>query len=116
MKKVLYFFAVAFCLIVINNLTHSIVDLWQKQSFLVAAQQSLQQEKQKNQQLQQQLKKISQRQFIEEQARDKLLLVQPGEEVVLLPTGVLQSVQTVPSQSITPTKPHWQEWWDFLFD
>lgn len=94
---------------------HSIVDTWQKQTFLTSAQKSLEREQLKNKQLHQQLNRVSQAQFVEEQARDKLLLVKPGEELVLLPS--IQSNQTEQSSTKleNTNKPHWQEWWDIFF-
>jgi cell division protein FtsB len=114
MKKFFFFFTVIVCLIIINNLVHSIVDTWQKQKYVVEAQNSLKLEQQHHAQLDQQLKKISQKQYVEEQARDKLLLVKPGEEIVLMPSNIPSSAPT--SQSLADTnKPHWQEWWEYFF-
>ncbi|HUD44095.1 MAG TPA: septum formation initiator family protein [Patescibacteria group bacterium] len=114
MKKTLIFLAIIISLLIINNLIHSIIDLWQKQSFLTSASQSLSREEEKNRQLQAQLKKVSQEQFVEEQARDKLLLVKPGEEIILLPTGMIAQSGSA-SQASATAKPHWQEWWDLFF-
>ena len=97
-------------------MSHSIIDLWQKQAFLTTAQANLQKEKVKNQQLQQQLKVVSQKQFIEEQARDKLLLIKPGEEVVLIPTEMQPQSQSVSAPQDMSEKPHWQEWWNYFFN
>jgi len=115
MKKVILFILVAICLVIINNLVHSIIDLWQKQEFLTTAQANLQQEEQQNKKLQNQLKVVSQKQFVEEQARDKLLLIKPGENVVLIPTGMLPQGTQSNTNGEVIEKPHWQEWWEYFF-
>jgi cell division protein FtsB len=115
MKKTLFFIAVVLSILIINNLVHSIIDLWQKQSFLITASQSLKREEKKNQELQSQLKKVSQKQFVEEQARDKLLLVKPGEETIILPTGMIAQPSSN-LQSSASSKPHWQTWWELFFN
>jgi len=116
MKKTIFFLIVAISLLIINNLTHSIIDLWQKQSFLTTAQSNLQKEQTKNQQLKQQLKVVSQKQFVEEQARDKLLLIKPGEKVVLIPTEMMPRDQQLHNTENVSVKPHWQEWWEYFFN
>ena len=102
-------------MVIINNLVHSIIDLWQKQSFVTIAQKNLQQEQQKNQLLQHQLKTVSQQNFIEQQARDKLLLVKPGEQLVLIPSELIPSPIQLPKPKDTKKVAHWKEWIDYLF-
>ncbi len=116
MKKASFFIIVAICLVIINNLAHSIIAIWQKQAFLTTAQANLQKEEQKNQQLQSQYKIVSQKQFTEEQARDKLLLIKPGETMILIPTGMLPKEEQINTNGQPVEKPHWQEWWEYFFD
>lgn len=112
----IFVIVVAICLLIINNLSRSIIDLWQKQAFLSTAQSNLQKEEVKNQQLKQQLKRVSQKQFVEEQARDKLLLIKPGEEVVLIPTDMLPPDTNSDTNKKVKNKPHWEEWWSYFFN
>jgi cell division protein FtsB len=114
MKKVLFFFIIILCVFIINNLIHVIFTTWQKQHFLVTAQNDLQKEQQKHQQIEQEFKKVSQKQFTEEQARDKLLLVKPGEQIVIIPTQMLPKVPDT-TQETKLSKQHWQEWLDYFF-
>ena len=113
--KQLGFFAIIFVsVIIINNLSHSIYTLWQKKSLLLDARQELVIEQTHNQGLKKQLAIVNKPQFIEEQARDKLFLVRPGEGVIVIPSEYLQaSPSAVPKPP--DTRPNWQKWWDVFF-
>ena len=112
MKKILFFIVVIICLLAANNLLGSIYTTWQKQAFLTEAERDVAQEEQRHQALQKQLKMVSQQEFVEEQAREKLLLVKPGEQLVLIPTGLI--VPTPKPQGVGVTQPHWQEWLEYF--
>lgn len=115
MKKLLVIFTIIICLIAINNLAHSIMQTWEQQSYLVNAQNSLKQEQLHHAQLEQQLQKVSQKDFVEEQARDKLLLVKPGENLVLVPSGMI-SPSLDKTEQPAVQEPHWKEWWNYFFN
>lgn len=112
MKKALFIVAVIVLLFIINGLLHSIYDLWHKQDLLTSAQKQLQQEQQKNQKLKGELSYVSSQQFIEEEAHNKLFLVKPGEQEVL----ISQKTSGKSSNSKQPQNiPNWQQWLNLFF-
>jgi cell division protein FtsB len=112
MKKVLFIVTVIILLLVINNLVHSIYDLWHKQDLLTRAEEELVSEQQLNQKLKAELSFAKTNAFIEEEARNKLFMVKPGEEPVLIPGDLLKAYS--PAKP-APTIPNWQKWWNLFF-
>jgi len=106
-KKVLYYAAVALCLVIINNLAHSIYDLWQKQSVIAQYQAQLEAKEQQNKELKKDLAQAKTSQFLDQQARDKLFLTKPGEEQVIIPNDLLPHAKAVIATKPVPT---WQQW------
>ncbi len=114
MKKVIFFIALGICILVINNLVRSIYDLWHKNDLLVDAQRELTRQKQENQRLKSQLSYVESKEFVEEIARNKLLLVKPGEQRVLIPQDLIKGSST-PSASIEKVDPNWKKWLRLFF-
>src|SRR3990167_7781641 len=98
MKKILFIVAIVASIFIINSLVRSIYDLWKKQDLITQAQKELEREKHQN------------NQFVEEEARNKLLLVKPGEESVIIPQDLLSS-QSSQRKNID-THPNFRKWWD----
>jgi len=112
MKKAAFIITVIVLLVIINSIAHSIYDLWHKQDLLTSAQKQLQEERLKNQKLKGELSYAKSPQFIEEEAHNKLFLVKPGEQEVLIS-------QTLKNQN-QPQKqgqniPNWQKWLNIFF-
>jgi len=105
-KKVAFFIAIIVCLIVINGLVRSIFDLWSKQDVVVRARQELDREKQKNEELKVQLGYVKSNEFVEEEARNRLFLVKPGESDVIIPQNLIKKKEVKPP----PPPPVWQQW------
>ncbi len=112
MKKAAFILIVLILLFIINGLLHSIYDLWHKQDLLTVAQKQLTQEQLKNQKLKAGLSYVNSPQFIEEQAHDKLFLVKPGEQEVLVSPDLLNKGQV---QKQTENIPNWQKWLNLFF-
>jgi cell division protein FtsB len=112
LKKAGFLIAVIVLLLVINNLIHSIYDIWSKQDLLNQAEKQLISEENKNQKLKADLSYVGTQKFIEEEARNKLFLVRPGEQEVLLP-GSSSSNQAQKKQEIQI--PNWQKWLNLFF-
>jgi len=106
-KKIVYIATVIILLVLINNLGHSIYDLWHKQDLLTAAEKKLEIEKEKNKKLKAELSFVQNQAFIEEQARDKLFMSKPGEQDVLIPKNLIQPEKSKPK---VDTRPNWQKW------
>ena len=111
MKKIIFIVTIIVAIIIINNLARSIYDLWQKKNLIGKAREELIHEKQKNQKLKSQLSYAESREFIEKEARDKLLLVKEGEQQVLIPQGLVQK-KVKENKDNTP---NWKKWWDLFF-
>lgn len=113
MKKVIFFTTLVVCLLIIKNLVSSIVSLWQKQDLVTQAQEELQIEQEKNAKLKSQLSFVQTQQFVEEQARDKLFLLKPNEQEVVIPQRFLPEKQAVIDEG--NTQPNWQKWLKLFF-
>jgi cell division protein FtsB len=111
MKKAIFILIVLVLLFIINGLAHSIYDLWHKQDLLTTAQRELSIEKMENQKLKGELSYVKNQSFIEEQARNKLFLVKPGEQEVLISPDLSQTQAKQQAQNI----PNWQKWLKLFF-
>jgi cell division protein FtsB len=114
MKQIIFIVVLIISLFVINNLVHSIYSLWQKQDLLTSAQKDLEREKTLNKHLRDDLANVRQPGFIEKQARDRLLLVKPGEDIVLLDHELIAGSPSAAPKP-TPHTPNWQQWWNLFF-
>jgi cell division protein FtsB len=112
MKKLVFIAIVIALIIVINNLIHSIYDLSKKQDFVTSAQKELEDEKMLNQKLKAQISIVQSKDFIEEEARNKLFMAKPGEQPVIIPSNLLQEEKEKKPQDKLP---NWQKWWDLFF-
>jgi cell division protein FtsB len=114
MKKMLFFIILAISILVINNLIHSIFTLWQKYDLVTLAQKELTREKQDNQKLKSQLSYAQSKEFIEQEARNKLFLVKPGEQKVLISEDLIKGAST-PSAQAKKSDPNWKKWVELFF-
>lgn len=113
MKKILFIIAIVASVFIINSLVRSIYDLWKKQDLIVQAQKELEKAKMENRDLKYKLSQAQSSQFIEGEARNKLLLVKPGEEPVIIPQDLLSSPSS--QRKNIDTRPNWRKWWDLFF-
>lgn len=110
-KRILFVTTVVICLFIINNLAHSIFDLSQKQQLLTQTQTTLAKKQTESASLKRQLATAQSSTFVEQQARDKLFLVKPGEEQVILDSNLNKSAQAKTAM----VTPNWQEWINLFF-
>ena len=111
MKKAFFIVIVIILLVIINNLIHSIYDIWSKQDLLIQAQKQLSEEELKNQKLKAGLSYVQTPQFVEQEARNKLFLVKPGEQDVLVSS--IPSSQPQKSEKVRAS--NLQKWIDLFF-
>ena len=111
MKKILFVGTVLVFILIINGLLHSIYDLWHKQDLVTSAQKNLEAEQLKNQKLKADLSYVGSQEFIETEARNKLFLVKPGEQDVIIPPIMI--AQGAKNQNDLG-KPNWQKWIDLF--
>ncbi len=114
MKRISFIIIILILIFIIVRLATSIYTLWHKQDLLTNAQEQLRQEKQENISLHQEFAKVKSPQYVDEQARDKLLLMKPGENQVLIDSSLLQASNS--AQKRESAKPYWQQWIDLFFD
>lgn len=105
-KKILYVLVVIVCILIINGLIQSIYDLWKKQDLVGSAREELVREKQKNQELKAQLVYVQSKEFVEEEARNKLFMVKPGEAGVIVPEELIKKKEEEKAIVV----PNWQQW------
>jgi cell division protein FtsB len=108
-KKVLFFLTIAASLFIIKDLVYSIYTLWSKKDLLVAAEKQLERQKRENLQLRESLAQVKKPGFVEEEARNKLFFIKPGESIVVLPEDRIKQKTAM----IRP-KPNWQQWLDLF--
>ena len=112
MKKIFFVVFLLVSLLMINNLVRSIYTTWNKKDLLKVAQKQLEKEEWENQRLKTQLTIVNSPDFVEKQARDKLFLVKPGEQRVLLPGDA--SLKTQEGKG-GDDLPNWKQWWQLFF-
>ncbi len=114
MKKITYVLIVIFFVFVIQNLLHSIYGLWQKKELLVNARLEVESARKENAALKEQIESLKNPAFIERQARDKLLLVKPGEQIVVASDKLIANADDRESTQ-EKSKPNWKLWWELFF-
>lgn len=109
-RKTLYIAVVVIGIYLIINLTGTIIRLWQKQEKVRIAQLELDQLTKQNKDLQVKLDYVARPEFIEQEAREKLGLVLPGERQVI----IREQSPTTPSSGSSQSKNWWDNWQKWL--
>ena len=112
MKKIFFIAFFLISILMINNLAHSAYTTWKKKDLLATRQKELEKQKQENQALKSELSIVGSKAFVEKEARDKLFLVKPQEQKVLLPQNLPLEDKDKPQDENTP---NWQKWWKLFF-
>lgn len=108
MRKIVYISVIIILLLIINGLVHSSYSLWEKQKLVDQARKELDIEQQKNKQIKAQLSQATSYEFIEEQARNKLMLVKPQEQQVILSERLIKEHE---KEFVTRSQePVWKQW------
>ncbi len=98
-------------LFIIKNIVGSILTLRQNSRIVSTLKGKEQEEKQKRQFLKQQLYFVNTPQFVENEAREKLGMVKPGEHIVLAPPPT----ESKKVGSTSDNVPNWERWWKLFF-
>lgn len=112
MKRISFLVITITLFFIILHILTSIYTLWHKQDLLTNAQLQLLQEREEKRGLQKELSKVKSPQFVDQEARDKLLLVKPGESEVLIDKNLLEASASAKSKK---SEPYWQQWLDLFF-
>lgn len=92
----------------------SIASLLKKQELLVKAQNQLQISQKKNQKLKDESLIVQSKLFVEQEARNKLFMVKPGEDTIIIPKGLIVASDTG-TIHMRPQVPNWQQWVSTFF-
>lgn len=114
MKRTIIIIASVSLLAIVANFSQSIYNLWHKRDLLSQAQNELKLAQKEHAQLQKQLAIVRSKQFVEEQARDKLFMVKPGESSVIIPQTLLPTSSPL-KKGEEAKKPNWQQWSSLFF-
>lgn len=98
-------------LLIIKNIVGSILTLRQNSRIVTTLKGKEREEQQKRQFLKQQLYFVNTPQFVENEAREKLGMVKPGEHIVLAPPPT----EDKPTKPTIDTAPNWEKWWKLFF-
>lgn len=114
MKKLLYLLIIIISLLIVNNLIRSTYNLWQKNDLITQAEKQLSKQKTENDRLKDQLTRVKRADFIEEEARNKLFMVKPGEKMILMNQGEELESKSV-KKKVDAVTPVYQQWWGVFF-
>lgn len=115
MKKIIFLLVTAISFIIITNFLSSIYILWHKKDLLIIAKKQLQREEESNQKLKGELTRVKSQDFVEEQARDKLFMVKPGENDIVIPPAAVHTIAPIKKDTQKFERPYWQEWITIFF-
>lgn len=114
MKKFLFITVILIALFIIQNFIRSIVGVWQKESLIGHAEVELSQQKKENEALRKQYQQVQKPSFVEEEARNKLLMVKENEQQIVIPKALLKDPSSQKTASVDQ-KPVWQQWVNLFF-
>lgn len=114
-KRIYYWLAIIFSLILIINFSK---DLWQllgRRDRINQAEEKLTEAKIDNQELKAQKNQYQQEEFFESEARNKLLMAKEGEVVVILPEELKDLKDEVVEQTEPVELPVWRQWLEIFW-
>lgn len=113
MKKILFITVIFIALFIIQNFVRSIIGVWQKQSLIDQAKVELKKEQKEHGRLRKQYAQVQKPSFIEEEARNKLLMVKENEQQIVIPKSLLKD--TFHKPAVAKAQPIWQQWTRLFF-
>lgn len=113
MKKVVYVVLLASIIVVSFNLLKSSYSLWRKQDLFKEAQNELKIAKQENKELKESLESAKKQEFVEEEARNKLLWVKEGENRAIVSKADVEAPREL--EKPVNNRPNYKKWLDLFF-
>ena len=104
-NRVLYWGLVLVMGVFTVRLSANVWRLWKAGDRIKDAESGVRSQELENQELKKRLAEVQSPEFIEKEAREKLGLGKPGEEIVVLP-----EVPAMPSMPVVG-EPNWRRWW-----
>lgn len=111
MKKAVFAAVVVVGILIIQGLARSTYDIWKKQDLLKNAAEELQAQEEENRKLKAQLTIVQDPQFLENEARNRLLLNPQGQQGVIIPQELLEKKEPPQRDS----RPNWEKWLDLVW-
>ena len=116
MRKFTYIVAIFFGVYLIVSLVQTLTSLLRQRENIEKLRESLSLEKKRHEELSLKKKYVESPEFIEREAREKLLLGKPGETRVIIDgERLLETLGTTSAALEQETKPNWQKWWELFF-
>lgn len=102
------------CLVFVISLCRSIYFLWQRTDIVHEREKALQKLQDVNTRLKEEVALVQTPEFIEKEARDKLGLSKPGEQVILFDSKPVQPEKEMQQDRVVE-KPSFAVWWKVFF-
>lgn len=112
MRKIAFILIAIFLIGTSFNTARSIWDIYKKQDLLTDAQKELEKEKSENAKLKAQLSYVDTKEFVEEEARNKLFLVKEGEQEIILDDDLFGEEDNKKQKE---EKTNWEKWLELFF-
>lgn len=109
-KKVIFTLIILLLIIAFYSLGKQIFESMQAGKRLEQETEALVSLRKKNSELKKRLTEVGSVGFIEQQARDKLNLVRPGETIVIIPRGEIEKILGAEIEKGVENLPNWQGW------
>lgn len=109
MKKIIFIAIILLLVVLIRNIFISIIKLEENAKVLTNLKEEVLAQENEKKLLQERLKYVQTDEFVKEQAREKLGMVQIGETVIIL------SEEQKQENTTEAVKPNWEKWWDLFF-
>jgi len=113
-SKLISFFLFLLGFYLIISLSRNILTLVKKGEEIKKQNLKVSELKEKNKELKTRLEYVSSEEFIEKEAREKLGMAKPGEEILVLPENVLEKNKTKDKEN-EEELPNFKKWWRLFF-
>lgn len=113
LSRILFVIIILASIFIINNLVQSIYTLWSKRELVLNMKNEADAEQKRNQELKKKLSMVEKSEFIEQEARNKLFLAKPGDEIVVLSEKDLRATES--GKPKPDNRSNWEKWWDLFF-
>lgn len=115
LKKISSFVIITIVSIAIFNLGKQIFEAFNASNRVTQEASSLSDLQKQNQNLKERLRQVSQYDFIESVARDKLGMSKPGDTVVIIPKSSIDNILGAQKKVEEIQLPNWQGWLKLIF-
>lgn len=115
-RRIVYAATILIGLVLIFNLVRTLSQTYRSGQRVATLAQEVEELKIEEEQLGQQLKYRQSEEFVEQQARDKLALIKPGETVVVFDDKSQILSTKSQKEENRSEQPNYQQWWGLFFE